>query len=183
MKNSKHSGRASGGKAENKLPYWQTKRLDQMTGAEWEALCDRCGRCCLMKLEDEDTGHIYATDVACRLLDDRSCQCGDYINRHKKVTDCVQISASMVEDLVWLPMTCAYRLIDEGRELYWWHHLISGDFDTVHGAGISVRGRIFEEGDVPPAEMEDHIVDWPFMDLPAPDKVSKVFQVKKSPHT
>lgn len=147
------------------MPYWRAKRLEQMNEREWEALCDGCGRCCLMKLEDEDTGRIYATDVGCRLLDGDTCRCRDYANRHKIVTDCVKISSDVVPDLSWLPPTCAYRLVDEGRDLYWWHPLVSGENDTIHSAGISVKGRIFEEDAVPVEELEDHIVDWPFRDL------------------
>lgn len=170
MKNMELQNRTIGEKRQaepsDTSPYWQTKRLDQMSKGEWEGLCDRCGRCCLMKLEDEDTGRIYATDVACRLFDGQSCQCGDYENRHEIVTDCVQISAKVVPDLAWLPATCAYRLVNEGRDLYWWHPLVSGDSNSVHAAGISVKGRIFEEESVPVQELEDHIVDWPFKDLP-----------------
>jgi len=178
----KHSGAGADHRRDG-LPYWRRKRLDQMTEAEWEGLCDRCGRCCLMKLEDEDTGHIYATDVGCRLLNDQSCQCQDYESRHEIVTDCVQMSAAIVADLSWLPMTCAYRLVDEGRDLYWWHHLVSGDYDTVHVAGISVKGRIFEEDTILPADLENHIVDWPFKDLPGPEKTTRPGHVKKSPDT
>lgn len=156
----------SGAKRREKAPYWKKKRLDQMSKAEWEGLCDGCGRCCLMKLEDEATDRIYATDVGCRLLDGQTCRCGDYDNRHKIVTDCVQLSAASVSDLVWLPATCAYRMVDEGRDLHWWHPLVSGDPDSVHAAGISVKGRIFTENSVPVDELEDHIVDWPFKDLP-----------------
>lgn len=141
--------------------FWQRKTLAQMTSGEWEALCDGCGRCCLMKLEDADTGRIYATDVACRLLDRDACRCEDYTSRHEQVPDCVQLRAEAIGDLEWLPPTCAYRLIDEGRELYWWHHLVSGDRDTVHQAGISVRGRTTAEADIVLADLEDHIVDWP----------------------
>lgn len=140
-------------------PFWRKKSLDRMSDAEWESLCDGCGRCCLLKLEDEDTGRIYATDVACKLLDCQTCQCSDYENRHKIVTDCVKISPSVVPDISWLPPTCAYRLVDEGRELYWWHPLVSGEMQTVHAAGISVKGRIFEENDIPTDELEDHIVN------------------------
>jgi len=183
MKNNNNSSRPSAGNGPGSVPYWQKKRLDQMSQAEWEGLCDRCGRCCLMKLEDEETGHIYATDIGCRLLDDRSCQCEDYENRHNIVTDCVKISPQVVSDLTWLPQTCAYRLVDEGRDLYWWHHLISGAYETVHAAGISIKGRIFAEKDVPLVEMENHIVDWPFRDLPASDRTEKLFEVKKTRNT
>jgi len=150
-------------------PFWRRKSLEEMTDGEWEALCDGCGRCCLLKLEDEDTGRIYATDVACRLLDGETCRCRDYEQRHQVVTDCVRITAKVVPDLEWLPPTCAYRLVDEGRDLYWWHHLVSGDVETVHAAGISVKGRTVREEDVPVEDLEDRLADWPLRDDMARD--------------
>ena len=155
---------------EDAKPFWTCKRLDQMTGEEWEQLCDRCGRCCLMKLEDEETGRIYATDVGCRLLDAQTCTCTSYENRHDIVTDCVQISAEIVSDLTWLPPTCAYRLVDEGRDLYWWHPLVSGEESSVVAAGISVKGRVFKEELVPVEALEDHIANWPFQDYSGTDR-------------
>ena len=125
------------------LPFWQRKSLAQMSKAEWESLCDGCGRCCLVKLEDEDTAATYFTDVGCRLLDGQSCRCRDYPHRSEKVDDCVRLTPDNVGELGWLPPTCGYRLIADGRDLYWWHPLVSGDPDSVHAAGISVRGRVF----------------------------------------
>src|SRR3954469_22029567 len=117
--------------------FWKTKSLEEMSDAEWESLCDGCGRCCLNKLEDIDTGEIAWTDVACRLLEGESCRCRNYPKRQKLVPDCVQLTPESVRNLSWLPPTCAYRLVAEGRELYWWHPLLSGDPSTVHQAGIS----------------------------------------------
>lgn len=122
--------------------YWKEKKLEEMSAAEWEALCDGCGKCCMAKLEDEDTGEIRWTSVACRLLDGERCRCGDYANRFEKVDDCVGLTPENVRRITWLPATCAYRLVAEDRDLYWWHHLVSGSRETVHQAGISVRGRI-----------------------------------------
>jgi uncharacterized cysteine cluster protein YcgN (CxxCxxCC family) len=133
-----------------------------MTHAEWESLCDGCGRCCLVKLEDEDTDKTHFTDVGCRLLDGETCRCRDYAHRSEKVDDCVRLTPKVVGELSWLPPTCAYRLLDEGKDLYWWHPLVSGDPDTVHQAGVSVRGRVKDsEDDVPDEALEDRIVDWP----------------------
>ncbi|KQT88225.1 YcgN family cysteine cluster protein [Aurantimonas sp. Leaf443] len=142
-------------------PYWRTKTLEQMTPGEWEALCDGCGRCCLNKLEDWDTGEIAWTNVACRLLDGDSCRCSDYANRQATVPDCIGLDAAAVRALTWLPPTCGYRLVREGRDLYWWHHLVSGDAETVHQAGISVRGRTISEEGMDPEALEDHLAPWP----------------------
>jgi uncharacterized cysteine cluster protein YcgN (CxxCxxCC family) len=142
--------------------FWKTKALEEMTGPEWESLCDGCGRCCLEKLEDEDTAKIYFTHISCRLLDTHACACKDYANRHKKVPDCVRLTPRNVRTLNWLPPTCGYRLVADGKDLYWWHPLVSGDPDTVHQAGISVRGRVEGcETDIALADWEDHIVKWP----------------------
>jgi len=150
------------------VPFWGRKRLAEMTDAEWESLCDGCGRCCLVKLEDEDTGDIYFTNVGCRLLDTGSCRCRDYQNRSAVVDDCVRLTATVVGEIGWLPPTCAYRLIDEGKALYWWHPLVSGDADTVHQAGISVRGRVPDlEDAVPEGSLDERIVDWPLR-IPKP---------------
>ena len=143
-------------------PFWRRKTLAEMTPVEWESLCDGCGRCCLNKLEDEDTGRVYYTDVGCRLLDGSTCRCKDYLNRNELVADCVRLSADNVADLKWLPPTCAYRLVAHGRDLYWWHPLVSGDPETVHAAGISVRGRVaISEEDISIEEYEGRIVSWP----------------------
>lgn len=142
-------------------PFWKRKSLDEMTLSEWESLCDGCARCCLVKLEDADTGELAHTDVACRLLDAGACRCTDYANRARLVADCVRLTPARVRRLAWLPPTCAYRLVDEGRDLRWWHPLVSGDPETVHRAGISVRGRTLPEGAVSEDELEDRVVAWP----------------------
>ena len=140
-------------------PFWRRKTLAEMTRGEWESLCDGCARCCLDKLEDGDTGEISYTEVACRLLDLGTCRCTDYANRKRFVPDCVVLTPRMVARLTWLPSSCAYRLISEGRDLEWWHPLVSGDPETVHRAGVSVRGRAVPEALA--GDLEDHIVHWP----------------------
>jgi hypothetical protein len=153
----------SPGKDRDKPPFWRTKSLAQMTDSEWESLCDGCGRCCLVKLEEEEGGRIHFTDVACELFDAGTCRCRDYKHRSKKVSDCVRLTARNVMRLSWLPPTCAYRLIGEGRELYWWHPLVSGDPETVVAAGVSVKGKVAAlENEVPEDEdLAEHIVSWP----------------------
>ncbi|ARQ03057.1 hypothetical protein CAK95_18880 [Pseudorhodoplanes sinuspersici] len=149
-------------RAADDRPFWKRKTLDEMTPAEWESLCDGCGRCCLNKLEEEDTGKLFFTDVACKLLDHESCRCKNYKTRFKKVPDCVSLTPKEVRKIDWLPPTCAYDLLAKGKDLYWWHPLVSGDPDTVHKAGVSVRGRVgASEKDVPDAELENWIVKWP----------------------
>ena len=147
-------------------PFWKTKSLEQMTDSEWESLCDGCGRCCLSKLEDDDTGEIYFTHVGCRLLDGEACRCRDYGNRSAQVEDCVRLTPENVRAISWLPPTCGYKLVAEGRDLYWWHPLVSGDPQTVVDVGVSVKGRTFLETDVAPDEWEEHAVDWPEWEPP-----------------
>jgi uncharacterized protein len=137
--------------------FWELP-LSALTRAEWEALCDGCGRCCLHKIEDEDTGEIINTNVSCRLLDTGTAQCKDYRNRKAFVPDCLRLTPAIVASVTWLPPTCAYRLRQEDKPLYDWHYLVSGDRDSVRHAGVSVRGRVVSEIDAGP--LEHHIVDW-----------------------
>lgn len=139
-------------------PFWE-KPLEQLDRGEWEALCDGCGRCCVHKLEDEDTGQLYPTNVACKLLDRRTGQCTDYVRRKKLVDDCVVLKRDRLDELEWLPATCAYRLRFEGKPLPDWHYLISGSRETVHEAGQSTRGWTVSETDA--GDLEWHIVDRP----------------------
>ena len=141
-------------------PGWIHKPLTELNEWQWEALCDGCGLCCLAKLEDEDSGEIAFTRAACRLLDRNSCRCRDYANRERKVADCLRLSADNVAEFTWLPATCAYRRRHEGKALPDWHPLISGSNESVHAAGVSVRGRVISEDDVHPDGLEEHIVRW-----------------------
>lgn len=143
-------------------PFWRVKTLPAMTPNEWESLCDGCGRCCLVKLEDEDTGAVAYTDVACRLFDTASCRCADYANRSQVVSDCVRLTPEAVVSLSWLPPTCAYRLVAEGKDLPFWHPLVSGDAGSVAAAGVSVHGKVAGlETEFGLFELVDHIVNWP----------------------
>lgn len=137
--------------------FWELP-LGELTRAEWEALCDGCGRCCTHKIEDADTGEIEDTNVACKLLDTATAQCSDYRNRKAFVPDCLRLTFAIMDDVPWLPATCAYRLRAADRPLYAWHYLISGDRDDVVRAGISVAGRVISEAEAGP--LEHHIVDW-----------------------
>lgn len=140
--------------------YWETKTLAEMSTSEWEQLCDGCAQCCLLKLEDDDTGDIAVTRLSCHLLNIGSCQCSNYAERRAFVPDCVKLSLADVHELRWLPQTCAYRLIAEGKPLAWWHPLVSGDPETVHEAGISVRNYAISENAVPSDKVWKYIVSW-----------------------
>lgn len=142
------------------VPFWQRKRLEDMSPTEWESLCDGCGQCCLVKLEDEDTEEVYHTDLVCRYMDSDSCRCTVYPERLKKVPGCTVLSVGTVADYSWLPRTCAYRTLAEGRPLPDWHPLRSGDPNSVHEAGVSVRHRVISEAEVPEDDWEEHIIHW-----------------------
>ena len=139
-------------------PFWKTKSLAEMSQKEWESLCDGCGKCCLIKLEDAETKELFYTDVACHLLDAGTCQCKDYKNRRTLVDDCLQLEVDDVEDFKWLPKSCSYRRLHEGRNLPKWHYLISGDRNEVHRKKKSVKNRVVSETEV--MEVAEHIVYW-----------------------
>ena len=142
--------------------FWESKPLKKMSQAEWEALCDGCGKCCLNKLEDADTGAVALTRVACRLLDDATCRCAHYENRRTFVPDCINLTAQNIQDhLYWMPDTCAYRLLALEQPLPDWHPLCTGDTQTVHRAGVSVQEMTVSEMDVPEDEWEDYIIEEP----------------------
>ncbi|MFL0801657.1 MAG: YcgN family cysteine cluster protein [Agarilytica sp.] len=140
--------------------FWQTKALTEMSRDEWESLCDGCAKCCLHKLEDEDTGEVYYTDVVCRYMDEETCSCTDYQNRSTLVPNCITLTPENVFEHDWLPQTCAYRLLAEGKSLYDWHPLVSGSSESVHDASMSVRYRGICEDRVQPDELEDRIIYW-----------------------
>ena len=143
-------------------PFWRVKTLDEMSRDEWESLCDGCARCCLVKLEDEDTGDIHFTVIGCRLLEAKTGSCRDYRRRSRRVPDCVRLTPAVVRSLGWLPVTCAYRLVAEGKDLPDWHPLVSGSDQSVHDAGVSVRGRVMAtEEDVAEQLWPHRIVTWP----------------------
>jgi uncharacterized cysteine cluster protein YcgN (CxxCxxCC family) len=140
------------------LPFWKLP-LERLTQDEWEALCDGCGQCCLHKVEDEDTGEIYHTNVACKLLNLKTAQCSDYANRRRFVPDCMKLTPQTAGNLAWLPPSCAYRLRADGDPLPDWHYLVCGDRDAVHKAGVSIAGKVISETVAGP--LENHIV-WPY---------------------
>lgn len=142
--------------------FWEKYPMDRLSQAEWEALCDGCGKCCLNKLEDEETGEVALTRIACRLLDDSSCLCGQYATRHQFVPECIVLTPkNMDKNAYWMPETCAYKLLWQGKRLYDWHPLISGDPQSVHDAGVSVQGITIPEFEVPDEDWEDYIIEEP----------------------
>ena len=152
----------TGDVAKESAPFWRTKSLGEMSREEWESLCDGCGKCCLIKLQDPDADQVDYTDVACHLLDTEACRCTDYPNRHRRVPDCVRMSPDRLDEIMnWMPSTCAYRLLAEGRELPDWHPLVSGDPASVHLAGVSVRDRVVSDSGFDEDGLVARIVDWP----------------------
>jgi len=142
--------------------FWERHALDELTAPEWEALCDGCGKCCLNKLEDAETGEVELTRVACKLLDDATCLCGNYAERRRLVPECIVLTpGNIASHAYWMPQTCAYRLLWQGRPLPRWHHLVCGDREAVHRAGISLRGRTVPEYAVGEEDWEDHIIEEP----------------------
>lgn len=137
-------------------PFWQTKSLEQMSTAEWESICDGCGKCCLHKLENVDTGEIHYTNVACRLLNCETVVCKNYDERKRFVPDCIHLTPEKLKTIPWLPNTCAYLLLEQGKPLPVWHHLITGDKKTMHKSGASVSGRVISEHDA--GDLKDHVV-------------------------
>jgi uncharacterized protein len=146
------------GAVTDQAKFWEAP-IESLDRAQWEALCDGCGKCCLNKVEDEDTGRIYPTNVACKLLDLQTCRCADYRNRKAIVPECLRLTQRKIDDYVWLPATCAYVLRAAGEPLPEWHYLVSGSRETIHDAGMSVKGRAISELHAGP--LENHIVDQP----------------------
>ena len=142
-----------------KKKFWENKKLSELTNKEWEALCDGCGKCCLIKLEDIEDSNIDFTNVACHLLDSYTCKCTKYSRRKQLVKDCIQLTPRNIDQLRWMPSTCAYKLLAEGKKLPTWHYLNSNDKNSVHDSQNSVRGRTIREG--PDIDLEDFIVSWP----------------------
>jgi uncharacterized cysteine cluster protein YcgN (CxxCxxCC family) len=141
-------------------PFWKTKTLREMTPTEWESLCDGCAKCCLVKLEDEETKELFFTGLHCKLLDGTTCRCSDYPNRKKYVPVCVKLTPEIVETVDWLPESCAYRLVHEGKDLHDWHHLVCGDREEIHRRGWSARGKTVTEEGVADEDAIDYVIDW-----------------------
>ncbi len=140
--------------------FWKTKTFEQMTQKEWESLCDGCGKCCLHKLEDEDSGDVYYTDVACRYLDSDTCRCKDYTHRLQLVPECLQLRPQDVKQFHWLPSTCTYRLLSEGEPLPPWHHLLSNAPELVHQLGFSVKGKTIAENQIHEDDYQERVIHW-----------------------
>jgi uncharacterized protein len=142
------------------MSFWREKTLTELSATEWESLCDGCARCCMIKLEDEDTGEVHYTNLVCDLLDTDTCRCTRYPKRHELVPDCIEFDAEVAARLRWLPDTCAYRRLAEGLDLLEWHPLVSGRVESVHEAGISVRGKVIHQGLVHEDEHQEYVIQW-----------------------
>jgi uncharacterized cysteine cluster protein YcgN (CxxCxxCC family) len=140
--------------------FWKSKSLAEMSPQEWESLCDGCAKCCLHKLEDDESGEVFYTKVVCRYLDQDTCRCTQYQRRNELVPNCVWLTRENIASFHWLPVTCAYRLLAEGKSLPDWHPLVTGNVDSVHQAGVSIKGRALSEQYVHPEGMEEHIIHW-----------------------
>lgn len=141
-------------------PFWKAKTFTQMTTNEWESLCDGCAKCCLHKLEDEDSGDVYYTDIACRFLDEKSCQCKDYTQRQVHVPECLKLRPQDIVQFHWLPSTCSYRLLAEGDDLPVWHPLVSGKKGLIHELGFSVKDKMISEESIAPEDYEERVIYW-----------------------
>ncbi|MFV1997639.1 MAG: YcgN family cysteine cluster protein [Acidiferrobacterales bacterium] len=153
-----------------KNSFWESKSLHNLDTAEWESLCDGCGICCLVKLEDSDSGEIHYTNMTCRLFNSRTCRCTDYSHRAQKVPTCFVLTPATINDYPYLPPTCAYRRLAEGKELPAWHPLLTGDTDSVSRAGIAVTGKVISELHVHQDDWPAHIVDWPLENIENSEK-------------
>jgi uncharacterized cysteine cluster protein YcgN (CxxCxxCC family) len=140
-------------------PFWETVPMERMSRTQWESLCDGCGKCCVHKLEDDETGEMFATNVACRLLDVKTARCSDYANRRAHVPECVRLTPAKLATIEWLPSSCAYVRVSRGQGLADWHPLVSGDPESVRKAGASVAGRVISETHA--GDLEHHIIDEP----------------------
>ncbi len=138
--------------------FWKERTLTELSADEWEMLCDGCAKCCLQRLEDEDTGEIFTTNIVCRYLNEEECSCSDYDNRSVNVPDCVSVTPELLQNPYWLPSTCAYRLLAEGKDLPAWHPLVSGNRDSVFDSGNSIRGRVVSETEADDPEF--HLIQW-----------------------
>jgi len=148
-----------------KNPWWENTKLTDMSREQWESLCDHCGKCCLIKLEDETNGHVYYTDVICDLFQDENCHCSDYWNRETRVPTCIRLTQHNLDQISWMPPSCAYRRIRDKQGLPSWHHLITGDKNSIHTSGYSVKGKtIFEKEIKNEYQFEEHIVEWPIIE-------------------
>lgn len=140
------------------MSFWKTKKLTEMTTEEWESLCDNCGKCCLHKLEDEDTGKIHFTSVVCNLINLKNCRCTRYSERTRLVPECLDLKQHDFAEFNWLPATCAYRLLSDGKPLPDWHPLVSGTVKSVKEAGVSISSYAMKESEID--DLEDHIIEW-----------------------